>query len=581
MKKSLALALLLSALAAIHLSPWQPAAPPASAAEPAADKAPWLWVYAPTNFLVDENADHLIELMKRAKKAGYTAFVVSDTKFARLADHNGDRPPRYFDNMRRTAQAAADLGIEIIPMVGSFGYSNDILQNDPNLAEGIAVRDCPFIVHDGKAAVEDENLFPAGELETFKGDNPVGWDYVDGPGKSTFADAEVKHGGKRSLRFENFKAGNEGGNARAMKKIAVKPWRQYHLSLWLKTRDVEPVGDLHVAVMAPDGHELNYAFLGVQSSQEWTQHHVVFNSQGNDSVTLSMGLWGGRRGAFWLDDVELRSAGGINLLRREGCPLRVASDDGAVEYAEGKDFERWTDPKMGVVPWPGNYEVYHVVPPLVLTKNSRIHDGDRLKVSYYHTQTVYDGEVCCCLSDDAVFQYFEDTLKGINKVFHPKKIFVSHDEIRLADQCELCRSHKLTAGGILADHVRKCVKLVHETAPDAEVVDWSDMFDPYHNAVDKYYLVGSTLAKSWEGLDKSVIVANWNSGKASESLKFFDGRGHRQVIAGYYDADDVNAEVAHWAEAARGVGGVRGYMYTTWRNDYKDLEKYAEAVRRR
>ena len=404
-----------------------------------ADEPPWLWVYTPTNFLVNENADHLIDLMKQAKKAGYTAFVVSDTKFARLADHNGDRPPSYFDNMRRTAKAADEIGIEIIPMVGSFGYSNDILQNDPNLAEGLAVRDCPFVVHDGKAAPEDANLLPAGDFETFKGDNPAGWDYVDGPGKSAFADAEVKHGGKRSLRFENFKAGNEGGNARAMKKIAVRPWTQYHLSLWLKTRDVEPIGDLHVAVMAPDGHELNYAFLGAQATQDWTQEHVVFNSLGNDSITVSMGLWGGRRGVFWLDDVELRPAGGINLLRREGCPLRVTNEDGGVEYTEGKDFERWTDPKMGVVPWAGNYEVYHAVPPIVVAKGSRIHDGDRLKVSYYHTQTVYDGEVCCCLSDDHVFTYFEDTLKGINKIFHPKKIFVSHDEIRLANQCELCR----------------------------------------------------------------------------------------------------------------------------------------------
>ena len=152
-----------------------------------------------------------------------------------------------------------------------------------------------------------------------------------------------------------------------------------------------------------------------------------------------MGLWGGRRGAFWLDDVELRSAGGVNLLRREGCPLRVTNEDGSVEYAEGKDFERWTDPKMGVVPWLGGYEVYHAVPPIVLTKGSKVHDGDRLKVSYYHTQTVYDGEVCCCLSHDDVFKYFEDSVKGVNKIFHPKKIFVSHDEIRLADQCELCK----------------------------------------------------------------------------------------------------------------------------------------------
>ena len=180
----------------------------------AADSAPWLWVYAPTNFLVNDNVDRLIALMKRAKKAGYTAVVVTDTKFARLADRNGDRPPSYFNNLRRTAQAADELGLEIIPMVGSFGYSNDILQNDPNLAEGLAVRDCPLIVRNGNAvSSEDVNLLPGGAFEQWKGDNPIGWDYVDGPGKSAFADANVKHGGGRSLRFENFKAGNSGGNA--------------------------------------------------------------------------------------------------------------------------------------------------------------------------------------------------------------------------------------------------------------------------------------------------------------------------------------------------------------------------------
>jgi hypothetical protein len=574
MKRSLILVAMI--LAAVAVSGARPAAAEKLADSPASD-APWLWVYAPTNFQVDANADHLIDLIGRAGKAGYTAVVISDTKFGRL----GTRQADYFNNMRRTAKAAQEAGVEIIPMVGSFGYSNDLLQNDPNLAEGIAVRDCPFVVHDGKAVqTDDANLLPAGDFETFKGDSPAGWDYVDGPGKSTFADEEVKHGGRRSLRVDNFKAGNPDGNARAMKKLAVKPWRQYHISLWLKTRDVEPVGDLHVAVMAPDGHELNYAFLGAQATQDWTQHHVVVNSLGNESITVSMGLWGGRRGAFWLDDVEMRPVSGVNLVRREGCPLRVISEDGSVEYTEGKDFKRWVDPRMGQVPWEGGYEVYHAGPPLLLAEGSRIHEGDRLKISYYHTQTIYDGVVACCLTHDDVYKYFEESVQQIDKVFHPKKIFISHDELRLADQCELCRSRKLTAGGLLADSVRRCLKIIHKVAPEAETIDWNDMFDPYHNAVDKYYLVGSTLEKSWEGLDKSVIIANWNSGKAADSLQFFAGRGNRQIIAGYYDADDVKAEVAGWKKAAHGVDGVKGFMYTTWRNDYKDLEKYAEEVRK-
>ncbi len=137
-------------------------------------EAPWLWVYAPVNFQVDQEGDRLVELIRRAGKAGYNAVVVTDTKFGRM----GDRPKNYYANLRRAAKAAEEAGVEIIPMTTSFGYSNDLLQNDPNLAERIAVRDCPFVVHDGKAApADDANMLPMGDFETFKGDSPAGWDY--------------------------------------------------------------------------------------------------------------------------------------------------------------------------------------------------------------------------------------------------------------------------------------------------------------------------------------------------------------------------------------------------------------------
>jgi hypothetical protein len=554
------------------------AALPAGEPSPAAkDTGRWLWVYAPCNFQVNTEADRIIELLRRARKVGYNGMLLTDSKFGHLSD----RPANYYDNLRRTKKAADEAGMELIPIAGSFGYSNDLLQNDPNFAEGLAVRDCVFAVKDGRAMVADaKNLLPFGDFEQFKGNTAAGWDYVDGPGQSSFADADVKHGGRFALRMQDFPKGNEGGNGRVSKKLDVKPWHQYHVSFWLKTRDVEPAGDMRVAVLRADGRSLNWANLEAKPTQDWTQHHAVFNSLENDKVSVLIGIWGGRRGTFWLDDVEMRPVAGINLLRRDGCPLRVTSEDGATEYAEGKDFERWVDPRMGVVPWAGAYEVYHAEPPLVLTKTSGIKDGQRLKVSFYHTQLIYDGAVCCCLTHDDVFKYFEDMVRQLDTYFKPKKFFMSHDEIRLAGQCRLCRKEGVTAGQLLAHNAERCRKIIKSIAPDAEVIDWSDMFDPYHNAVDKYYLVGSTLEKSWEGLDRSVIVANWNHGKAKESVKFFADRGHRQVLAAYYDTDDVKHELDGWFQAAEGVSGVQGFIYTTWQNNYKDLEKFAAEVKK-
>jgi hypothetical protein len=64
----------------------------------------------------------------------------------------------------------------------------------------------------------------------------------------------------------------------------------------------------------------------------------------------------------------------------------------------------------------------------------------------------------------------------------------------------------------------------------------------------------------------------------AESLRFFGKRGNRQVIASYYDGKP--SDVRHDLDAARGVPGVTGVMYTTWRKNYQDLEAFAEEVTR-
>ena len=155
---------------------------------------------------------------------------------------------------------------------------------------------------------------------------------------------------------------------------------------------------------------------------------------------------------------------------------------------------------------------------------------------------------------------------------------MSHDEIRVANWCLACRDRKLSPGQILAVNTRRCTAILKSLNPSTRVVVWSDMFDPHHNAVDKYYLVNGSLKGSWEGLSPDTIIANWNSGKARESLNFFAGLGHRQMIAGYYDADDLSS-VQQWDKAARHVTGITGFMYTTWVHKIALLEKYGEAVR--
>jgi hypothetical protein len=533
------------------------------------------WFYASHNLQVAENADRLVGLIERASKAGYNGVVLADYKLSIL-----DRvPDHYFKNAARVRDAAKKAGIEIVPAVFPIGYSAGLLSHDPNLAEGLTVEDAPFVVRGREAtlAADPEARLVNGDLEQTKGDQFVGFSFQDDPGRATVADREVKHGGAVSCRIGDTARTSTSGNGRLVAHVKVRPHACYRFSAWVKTKDLKRSGDFRLLALGEGGRALTFFEGGIEPTQDWKRVEVVFNSLDRRAVNLYAGLWGGAEGTLWIDDLKLEELALVNVLRRDGCPLLVASADGKTSYVEGKDFEPVADPKLGRVPYAGEYEFDHRGAALRLTPGSRIKDGQRLRVSWYHPVLTHGTQVMCCLSEPKVYDLLRDQARRVEELFHPKSFFMSHDEIRVANWCRACRSRGMTPGRLLADNARRCVQILREVSPRAEAVVWSDMFDPNHNAVKDYYLVDGTLAGSWEGLAPGVVVANWNGGKAAASLAFFAKRGHRQVIAGYYDAGPES--FARWDAAARGVPGVIGFMYTTWQSRYGDLEEYGRLMR--
>jgi hypothetical protein len=411
-----------------------------------------------------------------------------------------------------------------------------------------------------------------GAFEEHRGDAFAGWGFQDEAGSGTFADEQEKHSGGASLRIEN--PPGERGNRRVMKAVQVRPWAQYHGSVWIRTEGFRSASSARMFAMGADGRVLSHSNLGVKRDQDWTEHHVVFNSLDNTEVRFYLGVWDCGPGKLWIDDARLVEEPFVNLVRRPGCPLTVTSVDGKTEYEEGRDFAELVDARMGVTPWRGEFNVYHEPPALRILPGSRIQNGQKLHVSYYHAVTIYDGQVPCSLTELAVFDVLEDQVRRVEKLFAPRTYFLSHDEIRVANWSEPERASGRSAGEQLAGNVRRCVEVIRRINPDTRLCIWSDMFDPYHNARDDFYLVNGTLAGSWEGLSRDMIVINWNSGRPEKSLPFFAGRGHRQILAGYYDAPVERIE--RWMHSAAAVEGPSGVMYTTWRGDFSQLEAFAQ-----
>ena len=277
---------------------------------------------------------------------------------------------------------------------------------------------------------------------------------------------------------------------------------------------------------------------------------------------------------MWLDDARLEEVGLLNLVRRPTCPL-VVTDGGGTVYLEGEDFEPVADPRLACVPYPGDVEVWHTPPQLRLTSTSRIVDGQRLSVSFFHTLVVKPDQATATLLDPAVFAIHEDAVRRATAALDPPGMFFAYDELRLANWDGECLALDETPARLLAEHIGRCSALAKEASPRAEQFVWSDMFDPHHNAHDDFYLVRGTLEGSWEGLPDDLVIVNWNAWKPRESLSFFAGRGHRQILAGYYDGGHL--PIADWLAAAESLGGanVVGAMYTTWCGDFSELEAFA------
>ncbi len=516
-----------------------------------------LWVYCPANFLVKEECQRVDAVMERAAKAGYTHILVTDSKFSRL--HEMDS--RYFENIERLKAKAAELKLVLVPACCSVGYSNDLLSQNPNLAEALPVVQSVYRVDDKQQAVHEPD--PKVALPQLK--DRSRWGFID----AVFKPAD--DGLVASAPFD--------GNARIMKRVQTQKFQQYHAAVWIKTEDLS--SPVEVKVLDDKGNNYNYTYLKTQPTQAWTEHHVTFNSLDNTELNFYIGVWGPEKGKLWLREPRLESTGAVNLVRRSTAPIRVdlIEGDKTVELKENVDFEAWQDPKLGRVPYEGEYEAWHTPPPIKLKRS--LPSGSQLKVSYFHTHIIHDEQVCGTISDAEFEKLLEQQMTAVTRLIPSSATMMNHDEYRVMGWTKpsiVGIKPDASPGDLLTHNVKFCTATLLKANPKQRVMTWSDMFDPFHNAVDKYYLVNGSLRSAT--LPPSVWVMNWNSDKKVESLKHFERLGHHQIIAGYYD--ESPKRINEWLDVIvnNNIRQVDGVMYTTWRRNYKDLESFAAEVKK-
>ncbi|MBM2815421.1 MAG: putative glycosyl hydrolase [Ignavibacteria bacterium] len=538
------------------------------------------WMMYSMNFQVPAQTTLAKQYWSEAALYKMNGINVNDFKFNILEG----RPKNYYDSLKSAVKFAKDNYLKFKPGVFPFGYSDGILYHNVNLASGLPVSNQQFLIQGdtGKLIQHKDVALSNPGFENHNGDNFTGFSWIDEPGKKSFADANINHSGTVSLRFDFDPANySKNGNYRINVRRLVEPFSYYHVSAYYKTEN-QQTDETHVMVLGDNGKVLNFYSPPIEKTTDWKKLDIVFNSLESDTVFIYWGSWGGFSGKIWWDDLQVEEIGLVNILRRPGCPLHVGKKYLDMIFTEGVDYDTLRDPKLGMVSWPGTYDAYHTPPTFRIKPSDNIRNGDTILLSYYHPVLIYDGQIMCSMTEPETYTIIEKQFRMLDSLVKADTYFMGHDEIRTMNWDAGDLATGKTPAGILADNVNKCFDIINKYVPNADIWDWSDMFDEFHNAVKgNYYLVNGDLRGSADIIPKEIGIMNW-AGKLDSSLNFFNKRGFRQMVTPYIDADEssdklVNERIIRIKkEKAANTPNMLGMMYVTWTNKFDHIKQFAE-----
>ncbi|HTS67189.1 MAG TPA: hypothetical protein VMH28_34430 [Candidatus Acidoferrales bacterium] len=529
---------------------------------------PERWVYVSGELGSDRAVEQFRDIARTASEHGLTAILFS-SGFDRL----DLQPPENIARLKEVKSICERYHLELVPSMFGTGYGGGILSHDKNLAEGLLAKDALFVVEGGVARFSPENSasFGNGGFEEHQGDRPDG--YV--PGVKTAIESTVFHSGKVSLRLEGFGA-KPDDSAHIAQEITVRPYRQYKLSMWVKTEDVKPavLGGIHA--FSDDGRSLHPWEPRISGTSDWHQLVSGFNSSSATKFKLDIGIFEAAKGAtgkVWIDDVKVEEVGLLNVLRRAGTPVTVRDEKTGTVYEEGKDYAPIADPEL-------NFRWNHDGPAVRILPEGRIKDGARLRLSYYHGTTIYQSQVPVCLSEPKAQEIWDRCAHLIHDLLAPRKYMMAMDEMRMANSCETCKRRGLTAAELVGTATTRQFNAIRAIDPKAEVYVWSDMYDPNHNARNHYYLVEGDITGSWNYIPKELRMVCWYYERRQPSLAHFSKLGFQILAGAYYDGNTLDNPKG-WLETLDETPGAIGIMYTTWQNKYGLLADFGDLVSKR
>jgi hypothetical protein len=466
--------------------------------------------------------------------------------------------------LKEIAAHCKNKRIELIPTGFSVGYGGGALEYDRSFAAALPATISLKVKERNILPAPAENLLVNGDLEDYTNNRFKGYEFHDKPGQISFVDT-IAVSGKASIRFENF-GFYKNGHGRIMQKVRVRPGRTYRFSFKLKTQGLGPTSAFKAMVYA-GGRSLASWIPKFEPTEGWKEVKLDYINKDEKEVSVYAGIWQGKSGKFWLDDLRFFEYGDLSdIPRRKGTPLELKSIDRDKIFVEGKDFK--------------DIRCLRELKYVSLLPGSSIREGENLELSCYKIPSVahsWGKQISLCMSNSKLYEYWKAQAGRLHEIIPFKKVLLSMDEIRNGGGCLSCKKRGISMAEILGDCITRQYAIFKAIDPKIEVMIWSDMLDPAHNAHDNYYGIEGDFTGSWKHVPRDLTIMCWYHKIREESLGFFSKQGFRTFGAAYYDADDLTNS-REWLASLMRTPYAHGIMYTTWEKNYRLLADFGNLV---
>jgi hypothetical protein len=478
------------------------------------------WIFYIGNLGDQSNLDFVIDLMKRGTRSGYSALVLQDDRLCRIENAGS----KYVNNVNKLLKNVN--GMEIIPAICPLGNSNALLWHDINLSEAVPVRELPLIVSKGQIVPRKH--------------------------RSAFCESVPAASAQNFTHFP------------LVFKLVVEPFRQYRISFELRA----PKGGAISVRTETSSHILWLQKLHV--NEGWNKITVAINPLSFQD--LQMVVAGDPEWILEIEPPTIEDVAFFNVVRRAGAPLTLRLESGEA-LTEMSDFSYIKDTKSQEALREYRIGEWHEPPQVVAS----LPEDTLIRANYYHVNPV-DSKAPICLSEPKSLELIERHFDAVHRLFRANQYLISCDEIRTFNWCRACAKRDMDSNSLFFEQITSLCRSLHTSAPQAQLLFWSDMFDRYHNSLHNYYCIRGSFDNSYKALSPDMRIVNWNFGESQRSIRYFADNRNRMVIAGYYDGSH---DTRLWVSACKPHADfIDAFMYTTWTRDYSNLEAFSLSVER-